>query len=293
MTTLPSFSKTAALGILCLGLVACSNSSERNRLQGERIDAFATSSDYSPSEKLSSTTIEIPTATTIKSWPIAGQNPYHNVGNMEFNGSMKTIWTSSISSAGAKRRLVAPVSDGNNVYFIDEDHVVIAKDIKTGKTIWEFEPEIPEGDEDSFGGGLSVHNGRLIVGTPFGKLYALDANIGTLLWEQDKFLPLSGGATISNDNVGYITNIDNTLIAFNTGTGERLWRHVGFRETSALVGGASPAYINGLLLMGYSNGEMYAIRANDGLNRMVRRFQKHLKQRRVKHHSTYSWFGCY
>ena len=102
------------------------------------------------------------------------------------------------------------------------------------------------------------------MGTPFGKLYTLDTSSGTLLWEKDGFLPLVAGATITDNNIGYISNIDNTLIAFDVTTGKKLWRHVGFRENSALFGGASPAYVDGLILMGYSNGEFYAIRDNDG-----------------------------
>ena len=255
--------KTAFLGTLCLALVACS-SSKKQRLQGERVDAFASLSDYKPSDRLNDVTVKIPFQNPVRTWGMAGQNSTHNVGNVAFSGSVKRIWKSSIDGASAGARIVPPVSDGTNIFLMDEDHIIIAKDLKTGKTVWEYEPTIPEGDEDSFGGGLSVRDGRLVVGTPFGKLYTLDASSGTLLWEKDGFLPFAAGATITDNAIGYISNIDNTLIAFDVKTGEKLWRHVGFRENSALFGGASPAYIDGLVLMGYSNGEFYAIREKDG-----------------------------
>ena len=263
MTYLSSIAKTVLLGTLCLSLVAC-NSSKKQRLQGDRIDAFAMMSDYTPSDRLNDTAVVIPQSRSITTWGMAGQNTSHNIGNMAFNGSVKPLWKSSIDGASDKTRIVAPVSDGSALFLMDEDHMVVAKDLKTGKNLWTFEPEIPEGDEDAFGGGLAVSKGRLVVGTPFGKLYTLDTSSGTLLWEKDGFLPFATGATITENNVGYISNIDNTLIAFDVTTGKKLWRHVGFRENSALFGGAAPAYVDGLILMGYSNGEFYAIREKDG-----------------------------
>lgn len=262
MPTFP-LKRFALSALLCSALVACSNS-DKNRLQGERIDALQGISTYSPSPKLANTDVIIPTATPITTWAVDGQNNQNAIGNMAFNGSVKHRWKTSVSGADDNTRLVAPVADATNLYLMDGDHAIVAINQKTGKTLWEFEPTIPDGDDDSFGGGLALSNGRVLVATPYGKLYALDSTSGQLLWEKDGFLPLAGGATVVG-NTGFVPNIDNTLLAFDTTTGEILWRHVGFRNTSALFGVSPPAYANGLLFAGYSNGELYAIRATDGI----------------------------
>lgn len=250
---------TALMGI---ALVACTK--DKDRLQGERIEALESISNYAPSPDLADIAIDIPKETPVRDWTVAGQNNLNIVGNMAFNSSLKRKWKASVAGTNRISRLVPPVFSTKTIYIMDADHNIIALSQATGKKQWTFKATVPDGDKDSFGGGLTLHQGRLLVSTPYGKLYALDASTGFLLWEKTGFLPLSGGTTVVDD-IGFVPNIDNTLLAYNVTNGDILWRHVGFRESSALFGVAPPAYKDGIVFAGYSNGELYAIRATDGL----------------------------
>ena len=58
----------------------------------------------------------------------------------------------------------------------------------------------------------------------------------------------------------------NVLIALNQNSGAEQWRYISQNEDTVLVGGASPAYdeTRDILIAGFSNGELRAIKASTG-----------------------------
>ncbi|MBL4640077.1 MAG: PQQ-binding-like beta-propeller repeat protein, partial [Kordiimonadaceae bacterium] len=71
--------------------------------------------------------------------------------------------------------------------------IVFAIDGKTGEEIWTYDPEVPgkwgrHACCDVVSRGLSVWEGNVYAASLDGRLFALDAATGALLWEVDTFL---------------------------------------------------------------------------------------------------------
>ena len=122
---------------------------------------------------------------------------------------------------------------------------------------------VVESDRDILGGGLAVSHGVLAVTTGLGDIAALDARSGTLLWTRDVHLPLRSAPRMDGEVV-FATTIDNQVFAFDLKTGRILWKHSGIRESAGVLGSAVPAVSSGVVVVPYSSGELYALKADTG-----------------------------
>ena len=114
-----------------------------------------------------------------------------------------------------------------------------AFDAKTGEELWKFDPQVP-GDWavnaccDVVNRGAAVWKGKVIYGTIDGRLIALNANNGEVVWQvqatdKNEALSITGAPRIADGRVfigeagsefhqrGYMT-------AFDAETGKELWR---------------------------------------------------------------------
>jgi alcohol dehydrogenase (cytochrome c)/quinohemoprotein ethanol dehydrogenase len=116
---------------------------------------------------------------------------------------------------------------------------VKALDAASGALLWEYDPEVPgqkavEVCCDVVNRGVAIWKGRVYVGTLDGRLIALDALKGTPVWETqttdpDKPYSITGAPRIMNDKVvigngGAEFGVRGFVSAYDTGTGERVWR---------------------------------------------------------------------
>ncbi|HIM78232.1 MAG TPA: pyrrolo-quinoline quinone, partial [Rhodospirillales bacterium] len=62
----------------------------------------------------------------------------------------------------------------------------------------------------------------------------------------------------------FVTTVDNRLFAINAENGEGLWTHTGLSEAASLLGSASPAVGNGVVVVPYTSGELIALKAETG-----------------------------
>ena len=128
------------------------------------------------------------------------------------------------------------------VYLTGIRSVVYALDAASGALLWQFDPRVRL--DMGFGNslwsrwnrGAAVWEGRVYVGTGDCRLVAIDAAAGTKLWEAPVCDPAEGmgpgitGAPRVGDGrvyMGYAgsdTAVRGSLAAFDTATGEELWR---------------------------------------------------------------------
>lgn len=116
---------------------------------------------------------------------------------------------------------------------------VLALDAATGAEIWQFDPEVPGAWAvnvccDVVNRGAAAWQGKIYVGTLDGRLIALDAATGELVWNVQTFdkskpyaitgaprvakgLVLIGNAGSEYDTRGYVT-------AYDAETGRQVWR---------------------------------------------------------------------
>jgi outer membrane protein assembly factor BamB len=107
-------------------------------------------------------------------------------------------------------------------------------------------------------------NDRLFFGALDGQFYSIDADDGSVLWTfPTRIETLSEPLLV--DGVVYILTGNNSLYALDAATGKKLWIY-SRQETSALSirGGSRPAFKNGSLFVGFSDGSLVSLLAETG-----------------------------
>ena len=174
-----------------------------------------------------------------------GLNPYENVLNPKTVGNLELLW--SFPTGGAVQS--SPAIVNGVVYVGSNDGNVYALKASTGAVLWSF----PVG----FGGpGTSpaVANGVVYVGA----LYALNARTGAIVWSDG----IGGASATLADGVIYLGSVDENF-AVNARDGTLVWMtHLGYDTASAM------AFANGVVYFGNTNGDLHALNASDGSDRI-------------------------
>jgi quinohemoprotein ethanol dehydrogenase len=133
-----------------------------------------------------------------------------------------------------------PVEVGGVLYYAQGLSVIHAVDAASGKELWRYDPQAGEqaglGLRFSWGGhGLCSWNGKVYIGTPDGRLLALDGKTGKLVWSvQDaikgggQFINAApralGGKIIVGQGGGDFSFARGYTTAYDAETGKQLWR---------------------------------------------------------------------
>ena len=157
--------------------------------------------------------------------------------NSENVGDLGLAW---FFDTGTDRGLEAsPIVVDGVMYTSGSWSVVFANDARTGELIWQFDPLVPKAWGvnaccDVVNRGVSVWKGRVYVGTIDGRLIALDAASGEVVWDvntidRSKPYTITGAPRIINDKViigngGAEFGVRGYVTAYDTATGELVWR---------------------------------------------------------------------
>ncbi len=118
--------------------------------------------------------------------------------------------------------------------------IVHAIDVRTGKKLWMFDPQVARKDGykaccDVVNRGVALSNGKVYVGTVDARLIALNASTGQKLWEQDTAADRSRSFTITGaprvykgkvviGNGGAEYGVRGYVTAYDAETGKQAWR---------------------------------------------------------------------
>jgi outer membrane protein assembly factor BamB len=174
------------------------------------------------------------------------------------------LWTVSIGSGNGEGRLLSsPVVKEGIIYALDASGQVVALQASSGETLWRVNIS-PEGQEGSIiGGGLAFGADKIFVTSPHAEVLALNTKTGEILWRTPTQSPVRAAPTFSDGRL-YVLTISNQLEVLDGATGNRLWDHAGITEFAGLLGTAAPAVSKGVVIVAYSSGEIYALKAENG-----------------------------
>lgn len=152
-------------------------------------------------------------------------------------GQLGLAWFHDLDTSRGQQ--ASPIVVDGTLYSTSAYSKAQALDAKTGQLKWQYDPMVPkEWDAKSCCGvqnrGAAVWKGRVYFGTIDGRLIALDAESGELEWEvqttdrSDNY-SITGAPRITNDlviigNGGAEYGVRGYVTAYNTDTGEQLWR---------------------------------------------------------------------
>ncbi|MEX2643573.1 MAG: PQQ-binding-like beta-propeller repeat protein [Acetobacterales bacterium] len=261
---------TAVAVAFAAGLTGCSLVDRllevpEDPLPGERISVLEADRTLQPDSGMQSREVLLPRPTPNPEWPQPGGYQNHAMHHIAVGENLQRAWTANVGSGtdGDRRILSPPVVAAGRVYTIDADAVVQATDQSSGRELWRFDAQPPDESSGLPGGGISYWDGRLYVATGLAEVMALDDANGQVLWRRPLSAPARSGPTVLDGRV-FVTSVDNQLLALSSQDGSTLWSHRGAEEMAMLLGTASPAVEEGLVVTVYSSGEIFALRVETG-----------------------------
>jgi quinohemoprotein ethanol dehydrogenase len=183
-------------------------------------------------------------ATTTKDWLSYGLD----YSEMRFSkldqvnaDTVKTLglkWSYNLESMRGVE--ATPIVVDGIMYVTASWSIVHAIDVRTGKRIWTFDPEVPraigyKGCCDVVNRGVALYKGKVYVGAYDGRLIALDAVTGSKVWETDTIIDHNRSYTITGaprvvkgrvliGNGGAEYGVRGYVTAYDAETGAQAWR---------------------------------------------------------------------
>ncbi|MGO2240580.1 MAG: outer membrane protein assembly factor BamB [Halomonas sp.] len=136
-------------------------------------------------------------------------------------------------------------------------------DNRTGQPLWELQVATPRGRSeverlvDLSGQPIITPDGRLFVTSYNGRVVALEATQGDLLWEANlssRHTPLLVG------NLLYIVTDDSNVVALDADNGQEVWRNEDLEDRWL----TAPAFADGRIVVGDFEGYLHLIDAREG-----------------------------
>jgi len=186
----------------------------------------------------------IANAATSKDWPTIGLD-YAETRFSKLNqitaDNVKSIGLVSTYNLESIRGVEAtPLVVDGIMYVTAPWSVVHAVDVRSGKRIWSFDPQVDRekgyrGCCDVVNRGVALYKGKVFVGAYDGRLIALDAASGQKVWEKDTVLDrnmsytITGAPRVFNGRVvigngGAEYGVRGYVTAYDSETGDQAWR---------------------------------------------------------------------
>lgn len=259
--------KQSYIVLLLLGLTGCDLFEDAKVVipNKNRESVVTVRRDVSPDPNLKGQAVGVSSAQTMSSWPQVGGNPSHALPNIALGKQLQEKWHTSVGDGSCDDcRLIANVITGpGHVYAMDAAGRVVAVDAQSGSVKWEYDTAPEDLPGQALGGGIAYTNGKIIATTSFGEIIAISAANGKQVWRKELGAPMRIAPTVAGGKL-YIVNINNELICVSPDSGEVKWRHSSIREATGILGAANPAVAGGMIVAGFSSGEVRALNLQSG-----------------------------
>ena len=179
--------------------------------------------------------------------------------------TLGSAWRVDIGEGGGYRRKITAqaVVAGGRVFTMDSDAVVTAYDVAGGGRIWRLDTQAKGDRSSNVGGGIAVDGDTLYAGTGRADVLALEAATGTIRWRKSLSSPVRAAPTIADGRL-FVLTLDDQLQGLASDDGRRLWGFQASTPDTSVLGLPAPAYADGLVVAGFSSGDLVAVRATSG-----------------------------
>lgn len=256
----------ASLAVSGCGVFGGGDKKPKTPVLGERLPVLNYEAKVEADPDLAELTVTLPEASANDSWSQPGGNAAKSMGHLQLGATLARAWTASIGQGSTKgaRLNATPVVSGGRVFTIDTTATVRSFDAQTGAAGWSTRL-VKDGEKSNvaFGGGVSAADGRVYATSGYGVAAAFDAATGAQVWRVDLGMPLRGAPSIEGGRL-YVLAQDNQMFALSTTDGKTIWDSSGTVEQTGLLGAGAPAVAQETAVVGFSSGELNALRVENG-----------------------------
>ena len=256
-----SFRAASAFGLV--GLLAACGSNDVI-LEGDRVPLRAPD-QVSVADADELPPVQLSKAVTNTDWTHENGNTAHFPGHVSGDYPLEQVWSRSIGRGASREGRITsgPIVAGDLVYTLDAAASVKATSLD-GAPVWATDLTLKGEDSlDGFGGGLAYGSDVLVAATGFGEAVAMNPSSGEILWRQKLDAPVRAAPTVSN-GLAYVVSRNDQAYAIDLKNGRIRWRVAGIDPDAGVVGGASPAAANGLVVIPFASGEVVGAVARNG-----------------------------
>ena len=174
----------------------------------------------------------------------------------------KVLWEQSVGDGSENYfSRLKPIVAYNKVYSASRAGDVIAFDEKTGKKLWQADLSNID-DERSFwdnkvsallAGGPVAGLNKIFLGSENGKIFALDAETGAIVWQANIKGEVINAPAIDSGIV-VVNSASGIMKGFNADNGEELWKVEQDVPALTLRGISAPVIASGGILVGTGKG---------------------------------------
>jgi len=173
--------------------------------------------------------------------------------------AINTEWRSEVGRGARYFYLrYKPVFDGEVGYLADYQGSIYAFNVNSGDLLWHKDLNL------KLTSGLSLQEGRLLLGSNVGEVIALNPKDGEELW-RSKVSSEVLTPPLSEQGYVIVRSIDGHLYALDAATGKRRWIFERSVPLLTLRGNSAPLIVNDMVLLGSDNGKLTALTLKDGL----------------------------
>ncbi len=175
------------------------------------------------------------------------------------------IWNVSIGTGSTKNLPLnaRPIIADGRVITLDTKSVLRAFHDQTGRQLWATNIRNEKEKEFVITGGVSQDGGIIYVTSGYSEVLALNPENGAIYWRSKISAPSRAAPTVHNGRV-FLTTLNNNVLALNAKDGKKLWEYEGVGETTGLLGAASPAIDDTIVIAALSSGDLLALRPDTG-----------------------------
>jgi len=239
----------------------------KKALPGERQPVL---SDVTPGQLARNKPVSIPGPRGVNGWTGAGGPAGNDSGHVALDGaSGNRVWSTRAAETGSGgmlrgdvRVFAGPVAASGRAFVLDPAGNVTAVSL-SGGTAWRTSVRPADVDEPTTTGGVATDGSRVYAATAYGKLVALDADSGGVVWDAKLPEPARGAPTVADGRVFVVTQANN-VVALSAGDGAEAWTWRGVPEIGNLLSSANPAVSAGIVVVPFTSGELVALDAKSG-----------------------------
>lgn len=129
--------------------------------------------------------------------------------------------------------------------------------LSDGDVLWRVDLRAP------VSGGVTRFGEHIFAGTADGEVFALNRHNGSLVWRQRVSTKVAS-APLVQDGLVIFTTLNNRTYALAIEDGERIWTHSSVPVALVVQGASTPTSNGREVFVGYSTGEVFALRLRDG-----------------------------
>jgi len=189
--------------------------------------------------------------------------------------TVNKLWSVSIGEGeGDLAVRQKPVIDGDTVFAADSGNQLLALDKASGKIKWKINPNTEAQSKGwkfwkkttqpfALTGGPAAYAGLVVIGGRNGEVFAFNAVDGSLLWKTMVSSSVISAPLVTFDTVVVRSN-DGKIFGLDNANGEKRWQFDRGLPTLSVRGNSAPVLGPGIILVGYEDGTVIALRQQDG-----------------------------